>query len=674
MAVTEGWKLESVVIGSENAAISGHTEHRNEDEYGTIGRTGKLGAVYREESGSGSSEETRTERTEKGPSSTEAKRTKKAENASSGSERGSDQIGTVLHIESLVFEPGELTLVIGPNGAGKTTLLETMAGLRKLQRGRVTLAGKPLWCRRKLNRDVLLQFAISQQHSESQWFAKSVKDELLYSLRPYRLPEQAMQERINDALLQAGLPITLLDRDPWTLSGGQQRRLAYACLLVCHPAWLLLDEPTAGLDAEGVRLLCANLAAHKAAGHGAVIVTHDVQALWAITDRIVVIENGAVGGVYTADQWQAEREAGWPSAPPSAAAQPPSAAAAAAAALRAAGFALPRDPLAPAELAGAIAAQLAASAAARAAHAAPARSGGIAAGAAAAGDPEAPDRRAATGRPGPGEASPGREPAAALAAPAQRAPLAPAPVHGWARRDPRALWAAYLLIAAGILMQQHWIGVGAAAVLTLLLLWDLRKLLRPWYGAIKAYIFFILFFIGFSGLSFQPLAVDFQTAGETALRLSKLLLVMLLGLSLPSLISPLRLQRAIEQGLHRLQAIKLPVSEMALTVALIFRFIPLLTGEWGRFARIVHARGKAVSVPGAVPLRDLHRVVLPFLVSLLRLADQMSTALEIRGFGRKRGKITSGYKLRFNAVDGMFVAAAAVGLVLLTLASHIQLP
>ncbi|MBD2870651.1 ABC transporter ATP-binding protein, partial [Paenibacillus arenilitoris] len=196
------------------------------------------------------------------------------------------------------FRPGQITLLVGRNGSGKSTLLETMAGLRPLEAGTIAVGENPLWLRRdgrgKLNREAILKVGIAMQHSESQWFAATVREELLYSLRPYGLKDAEADRRIAAALSEVGLETSLLERDPWTLSGGQQRRLSLACLLACGPEWLLLDEPTAGLDAVGISRLCAALQAHRAAGRGAVVATHDLDALLPLADAVAVIGGGQV--------------------------------------------------------------------------------------------------------------------------------------------------------------------------------------------------------------------------------------------------------------------------------------------------------------------------------------------------------------------------------------------
>src|SRR5690606_8220686 len=84
----------------------------------------------------------------------------------------------------------------------------------------------------------------------------------------------------------------VLEKDPWTLSGGQQRRLALACLHACESDWLLLDEPTAGLDAGGRAALCRLLEANRASGRGASIVTHDLATLLPLANAVMVVERG----------------------------------------------------------------------------------------------------------------------------------------------------------------------------------------------------------------------------------------------------------------------------------------------------------------------------------------------------------------------------------------------
>ncbi|WP_284239308.1 energy-coupling factor ABC transporter ATP-binding protein, partial [Paenibacillus glycanilyticus] len=208
---------------------------------------------------------------------------------------------------NLSFRKGTITLLVGHNGSGKSTLLETMAGLRRIAGGRIKNGDEPLWLTKgrkpRLNKPIVMKTGIALQQSESQWFASTVKEEFDYSLKPYGIADAEKERRMASAMERAGLSMELLERDPWTLSGGQQRRLAMACLLACEPEWLLLDEPTAGLDADGIRRLCAMLDAHRAAGRGAVVATHDLDALLPLADEVAVVTGGSVREAAPAAAW-----------------------------------------------------------------------------------------------------------------------------------------------------------------------------------------------------------------------------------------------------------------------------------------------------------------------------------------------------------------------------------
>lgn len=549
---------------------------------------------------------------------------------------------------NLHFKAGQITLLLGRNGAGKSTLLETMAGIRTLQEGTIGLGDDSLWVskgsRKKLNRDVMLRFGISMQHAESQWFASTVREELLYSMKPYHVKAEEANRRMENALAEAGLATELLERDPWTLSGGQQRRLALACLLACEPEWLLLDEPTAGLDAVGVRRLCAVLDAHRAAGGGAVVATHDLDALLPLADAVAVVSGGTV------------REAAAAAAIAHAAAAPQ--ALRALAELRAEA-ALP--PLAPARSGGApwpepreVAAVLAAELT---------RPGRVRGGAGAVVSGKAADAQLLTGATA--------DDIAYKQQPYTGPSLAATELLRPDRFDPRALIVVYLLLAASVFAQRTLLELSLAAIVTMLLLAPFRTLIWPWVRVIRAYavLIAILCFIG--GVSFNPLSFDWAKALPIVLRLGKLLLIMLLGMPMLKLMTPFRLQRSIEQSFGWLSRINVPIHSFALLVTLIFRFIPLLTGEWERFAKLAHARGKAVTALRTVPFSMLQSVMIPYVRSILRLAEQMADALEARGFGYTKRKPTYGFRLRFGRSDAILFIAAAFSSVLLILIASV---
>lgn len=548
----------------------------------------------------------------------------------------------LLHDVNMQCCAGEITLLLGHNGAGKSTLLETMAGIHTLQKGNIELGAGSLWIQHgrkaKLNLDVTLKLGISMQHSEAQWFASTVREEMLYSLKPYRIKMDTSEMRMEEALAKVGLEKELLARDPWTLSGGQQRRLSLACLLACEPDWLLLDEPTAGLDASGISSLCAVLKAHKAAGRGVVVATHDLDALMPLADAVLVVSGGVVREAacsaaiaHKAAAPQALRAlsklcdaatAGWS---PQTVAQ------------RTGSAPWPE----PREVAAALAIELAKSTSERRL-------------------PTAAMNAAVVSTEGELQSSS-----------SDKSVITPPPLSNEQQRgerfDPRSLIMMYLLLTTGVLAQQNFLQLAIAAVIIIALLIPFRALIQPWVKVIRAYVILIIVLSGFSGISLQPLEMDWENTLPTTLRLSQLLLVMLLGMPLLKLMTPLRLQRAIEQTFGWLSRIKVPIYSFALLVTLIFRFIPLLTGEWERYAKLAHARGKAVTPLRSVPIRMIRSIIIPYVRSILRLAEQMADALEARGFGYTKRKPSFGFRLRFGRADAILISIAIPSTIVLLL-------
>ncbi|MEK3882225.1 ATP-binding cassette domain-containing protein [Paenibacillus sp. PL2-23] len=525
------------------------------------------------------------------------------------------------------FEPGQLTLLIGHNGAGKSTLLETMAGLRKLDSGTVALGGDELWSnpkRTKLNRTVLLQFGIALQQSESQWFASTVREELLYSLRPYKLTGEAAERRVVEALHRMGLQPALLERDPWTLSGGQQRRLAIASLLACEPDWLLLDEPTAGLDADGTRRLCAILEAHRAAGRGAVVATHDLEALLPLADRVVVVRDGEVREAAPAEAALALGAAAPQAIRAKALLRGLAAEPQGAPAQRSGGAPWP----APRELAAELAREL--------------------------------KRRETRGGSGVREAA-----AAEQAVAAERGGEWSGAASSYQpmiaeRFDPRAIVLAYFMLSAFVLMLGSIEELAMGAIIVAVATSPFWHIAKKWWRVLRGFAIMSLILLLIGGLTWSPLAFDWVESEPTAVKLGQLMVILWIGMPMLELMTPLRLQRAIQQTFGWTARLGVPIHSAGLLIMLIFRFIPLLTREWERFAKLAHARGKATTRIGTVPIRMLRVIFAPFLRSLLRLAEGMADALEARGYGSIPAKPVYGFRVRFGRSDIWLLTGAAM--------------
>lgn len=209
----------------------------------------------------------------------------------------------VLNRVSFDVRAGEAVALIGSNGAGKSTLLAACGGLIKAASGRIELMGRdvwhtavrdPRWLRRRVG--MALQFP------ERGFFASTVRGELLFTAR--RVGKKEASESALRSLQRLGLPAEWLDRSPFALSGGEKRRLALAAAIAHEPELLLFDEPEAGLDARGRRLVGALLRDHAAGGGAALVATHDVEGATGWADRILLLEEGRIRGEARAAQWE----------------------------------------------------------------------------------------------------------------------------------------------------------------------------------------------------------------------------------------------------------------------------------------------------------------------------------------------------------------------------------
>lgn len=191
-----------------------------------------------------------------------------------------------------LFESETLALT-GPNGAGKSTLALTLAGLLAPLDGSLTaqpglargLKPEPI---RWKSRDLLTRMGTVFQDPEHQFLATTVRKELAIGPAALRLDEREIGERVDELLSRLRLD-ALADANPFTLSGGEKRRLSVATILATRPQILFLDEPTFGQDARTWRELVILLGELVDAGSSVVTVTHDEDLVRALSDREFVL-------------------------------------------------------------------------------------------------------------------------------------------------------------------------------------------------------------------------------------------------------------------------------------------------------------------------------------------------------------------------------------------------
>jgi energy-coupling factor transport system ATP-binding protein len=195
----------------------------------------------------------------------------------------------VVEEASLQLFQGEILALVGHNGAGKTTLLRSMVGLQKFNSGNVFFKGLNTV---KLEvAELCRQVGFLPQDPNALLFSEEVREELQITLRNHNLPEA--QDLIDQILRQVNL-YEFSSAYPRDLSTGQRQRVALAALLITQPLCLLLDEPTRGLDPhtkDELALLLQDLASK---GAGILLVTHDVELVAKVANRVAVMQAGRI--------------------------------------------------------------------------------------------------------------------------------------------------------------------------------------------------------------------------------------------------------------------------------------------------------------------------------------------------------------------------------------------
>lgn len=187
---------------------------------------------------------------------------------------------------------GEFLGVAGHTGSGKSTLVQHMNGLVHPTRGRVLFDGQDLADKRvaqKCRGKVGLVF----QYPEHQLFAATVREDVAFGPRNLGLSTEEVERRVRAALEDVHLdPEEVGGKSPFELSGGQQRRVAFAGVLAMEPRVLVLDEPVAGLDPVAREEFLSLIAELHDAGRAVVMVSHSMDDLARLADRVLVLNEG----------------------------------------------------------------------------------------------------------------------------------------------------------------------------------------------------------------------------------------------------------------------------------------------------------------------------------------------------------------------------------------------
>lgn len=198
---------------------------------------------------------------------------------------------------SLDIPAGQTVGLLGATGSGKSTLAQHLNGLLIPQTGSIRFGELEITKGKQIPRQIRQKIGLVFQFAEFGFFEETVFDEVAFSPRQWGWTEDQARERTLQALDQIGFPLELArTRSPFALSGGQQRMVALASVLVMQPEVLILDEPTAGLDAAARARIRNAIHSLKAADRTVMVISHDMDFVASLVDRVVILGDGRIVG------------------------------------------------------------------------------------------------------------------------------------------------------------------------------------------------------------------------------------------------------------------------------------------------------------------------------------------------------------------------------------------
>jgi len=190
----------------------------------------------------------------------------------------------------LSIREGDCLLLAGRNGAGKSLLSLRLAGLRKVQEGRISYRGNSSPARPA---DLRKRVGIVLQDAQTQVIGQTLLEDAAFGPASMRLPREECERRAREALERVSLG-NLSDRNPSTLSGGELRRLAVAGLIAMGHEILILDEPFANLDYPSIKSVLSTIEDLRSGGATIVVLTHEIEKVLAHANRIAIMEKGRI--------------------------------------------------------------------------------------------------------------------------------------------------------------------------------------------------------------------------------------------------------------------------------------------------------------------------------------------------------------------------------------------
>lgn len=202
---------------------------------------------------------------------------------------------------NLLIEEGSFLALVGRTGCGKSTLVQHLNALLNPEEGEVLVddfvnsSNKKKRSKnvKELRKNVGLVF----QFPEYQLFEETVEKDVAFGPKNFGDSKEDALDKARAALLEVGLDESFFERSPFELSGGEKRRVAIAGILAIHPKYLVVDEPTAGLDPSGAKEMMELFKQVHQAGTTVILVTHDMDLVREYCTDVVVLDHGKVAKV-----------------------------------------------------------------------------------------------------------------------------------------------------------------------------------------------------------------------------------------------------------------------------------------------------------------------------------------------------------------------------------------
>lgn len=194
---------------------------------------------------------------------------------------------------SVTIEKGEFVALVGHTGSGKSTLIQHLNGLLKATEGSYFFDGEDVYADKYDMKKLRSKVGMTFQYPEHQLFEVNVLKDVCFGPQNMGLSEQEAKEAAKQALESVGISEKYYEKSPFELSGGQKRRVAIAGVLAMNPEYLILDEPTAGLDPRGKkRILDLIKRLHEEKNMTIILVSHNMEDVAEYAERLLVMNKG----------------------------------------------------------------------------------------------------------------------------------------------------------------------------------------------------------------------------------------------------------------------------------------------------------------------------------------------------------------------------------------------